>query len=166
MQTERRAALGQRARFFAIAVLVVAADQITKLVIVRNVVQGDHIRVLGSWLVISHIRNSGAAFGTLRGFGGVLAMIALAGVGVFAVVLWRQPRTVVGVAAGLVAGGALGNLVDRIVRGTVVDFIDFRFWPAFNVADAAITIGVILLVIELLGSETEKRRRLAEETGK
>jgi len=149
LQAEGRAALARlrgRAPFFAIAATVVVIDQITKLVIVSTIREGDHVRVFDDWLVISHIRNSGAAFGTLRGFGGVLAMVALAGVVAFAVVVWRRPSTVVGIAAGLVAGGAMGNLTDRIVRGTVVDFVDFRFWPAFNAADAAITIGAILLV--------------------
>ena len=149
MQAEGRTALARlraRARFFAIAGAVVALDQITKLLIVRNIAEGDHVRLIGNFLVLSHIRNSGAAFGTLRGFGGVLAMIALAGVGIFAVVAWRQSSPIVGIAAGLVAGGAMGNLVDRIIRGTVVDFVDFRFWPAFNVADSAITIGAVLLV--------------------
>jgi len=149
VQAEGRAALVRlrgRARFFAIAAAVVAADQLTKLIVVRTIPEGGHVRVLGNFLVISHIRNSGAAFGTLRGFGGVLAMIALVGVGIFAVVAWRQPTTIVGIAAGLVAGGAAGNLVDRIARGTVVDFVDFRFWPAFNVADSAITVGAVLLV--------------------
>jgi len=149
LQAEGRTAVARlrsRARFFAIAAAVVALDQITKLLIVRNVAQGDHVRVIGDFLVISHIRNSGAAFGTLTGFGGVLAMVALAGIGIFAVVAWRQSTPMVGIAAGLVAGGAMGNLLDRIIRGTVVDFIDFRFWPAFNVADSAITIGAVLLV--------------------
>jgi len=149
VQAEGRAALTRlrgRAPFFAIAAAVVAIDQITKLIVVSTVREGDHVRVFDDWLVISHIRNSGAAFGTLRGFGGVLAMVALAGVVAFAVVVWRRPTSVVGIAAGLVAGGAMGNLVDRIVRGTVVDFVAFRFWPAFNAADSAITIGAILLV--------------------
>jgi signal peptidase II len=114
---------------------------------VRAIPEGDHLRVFDDWLVISHIRNSGAAFGTLRGFGGVLALAAIAGVAVFAFVVWRRPSPVVGMAAALVAGGAMGNLLDRIVRGTVVDFVDFRFWPAFNVADSAITVGALLLVL-------------------
>jgi signal peptidase II len=157
MQAEGRAAVTPpsggasgsryRARFFAIAAAVVAADQVTKLLVVRSIPEGDHVRVFDDWLVISHIRNSGAAFGTLRGFGGVLALAAIAGVAVFAFVVWRRPSPVVGMAAALVAGGAMGNLLDRIVRGTVVDFVDFRFWPAFNVADTAITIGALLLVL-------------------
>jgi signal peptidase II len=152
VQAERRTAVTPPSRsvsslrFLAIAAAIVAADQVTKILVARAIPEGDHVRVFDNWLVISHIRNSGAAFGTLTGFGGVLALAALAGIVVFAVVVWRRPSPMVGVAAALVAGGAMGNLVDRIVRGTVVDFVDFRFWPAFNVADSAITIGALLLV--------------------
>jgi signal peptidase II len=149
VQTEGRAAvaLRDRALFFAVAALVVAADQLTKLLVIRSIAEGDHVRVLGDVLVLSHVRNSGAAFGTLRGFGGLLALAAVAGVVIFAVIVWRRPSPILGAAAGLVAGGAMGNLVDRIVRGTVVDFVDFRFWPAFNVADSAITVGALLLIV-------------------
>jgi signal peptidase II len=145
MQAEGRAPVG-RIRFLAIAAGIVAVDQITKLAVVANIAEGDSVRVFDHWLFISHIRNSGAAFGTLRGFGGILALAAIAGVVVFAVVVWRRPTPAVGFAAALVAGGAMGNLLDRIFRGTVVDFVDFRYWPAFNAADSAITIGALLLV--------------------
>ena len=145
MQAQGRAAVA-RARFFLVAATVVAVDQVTKLAVVRTIAEGDHVRLVDNWLLLSHIRNSGAAFGTLPGFGGVLALAAVAGIVIFAVVVWRRPSPLIGVAAALVAGGAMGNLTDRIFRGTVVDFIDFRFWPAFNAADTAITIGAILLV--------------------
>ena len=145
MQTEGRTALA--ARFFAIAAAVLAIDQLTKLAVVSSIAEGDHNRVLGDVLVIGHVRNSGAAFGMLRGFGGLLALAAVVGIVVFVVVVWRQPSTATAVSAALVAGGAAGNLTDRIVRGTVVDFIDFRFWPAFNVADTAITVGAIAIVL-------------------
>jgi len=145
MQAQGRASVG-RARFFLVAAVVVAVDQITKLAVVRTIAEGDRVRLVDGWLALSHVRNSGAAFGTLRGFGGLLALAALAGVVIFAVVVWRRPTPLVGLAAALVAGGATGNLTDRIFRGTVVDFVDFRFWPAFNAADTAITIGAILLV--------------------
>ncbi len=127
--------------------MVVAADQFTKLLVVRSIPEGDSVSLIGDVLALSHVRNSGAAFGTLRGFGGLLALAAVFGIAVFVVVAWRRPAPVVGIAASLVAGGAMGNLLDRIVRGTVVDFVDFRFWPAFNVADSAISIGAVLLIV-------------------
>lgn len=129
-----------------LAAAVVAVDQLTKLLIVASLSEGSSVDVVGDVLRISHIRNTGAAFGVLRGLGGVLALVALVGVVVFAAILLRHPPAWAGVGAALVCGGALGNLSDRIFRGSVVDFVDFRFWPAFNVADSAITIGAVVLV--------------------
>lgn len=131
---------------------VVGLDQLTKSLVASSLAQGESIRVLGDVLRISHIRNSGAAFGLLRGFGGLLALAALAGVVAFAAVVVRRPDPLTGVAASLVAAGATGNLIDRLVRGpfgrgTVVDFVDLRFWPAFNVADSAVVIGALLMIL-------------------
>lgn len=135
-----------------LAVAVVGLDQLTKSLVASSLAQGESVRVLGDVLRITHIRNAGAAFGLLRGFGGLLALAALVGVIIFAAVVVRRPDTPTGIAAALVAAGASGNLLDRLVRGpfgrgTVVDFVDFRFWPAFNVADSAITIGALLIVL-------------------
>jgi signal peptidase II len=140
-----------RLRLAAVAVAIVAADQLTKWLVVRSVREGESISLIDGVLWLSHIRNPGAAFGTLRGWGTVLALAAVIGVVVFASIIIRNPPTIIGVGAALVAGGATGNLIDRVFRawplkGTVVDFIDFRFWPAFNVADTAVTVGAILLV--------------------
>lgn len=138
---------------------MIAADQVTKQMVVRSVGRDESVTVIRGVLYISHFRNSGAAFGTFRGFPGLLAMIALVGVGVLAVVLARRPSPLVGAGAALVAGGATGNLIDRAFRpwpfhGTVVDFIEFRGrWPAFNVADSAITIGVLILLFASLRRE-------------
>ena len=134
------------------AVAVVGLDQLTKAIVVSAMDEGDSIHVLGDVLRLSHIRNSGAAFGLLRGFGGLFALAALVGVIAFVGIVARRPPTLIGVAAALIAAGALGNLLDRIFRGplgrgTVVDFVDFRFWPAFNVADSAISIGALLLIV-------------------
>jgi signal peptidase II len=130
---------------------VVGFDQLTKSLVASSLREGESVRVIGEVLRITHIRNSGAAFGMLRGFGGLLALVALVGVIAFFAVVVQNPPPLTGVAAALVAAGAGGNLIDRLLRGpigrgTVVDFVDFRFWPAFNVADSAITIGAILIV--------------------
>lgn len=140
-----------RVRLAALAVIVVGLDQLTKSIVASSLHEGESARVIGDFLRITHIRNSGAAFGMLRGFGGLLALVALVGVVAFFGVIVQNPPAPTGVAAALVAAGAGGNLVDRLVRGpigrgTVVDFVDFRFWPAFNVADSAITIGAILIL--------------------
>lgn len=135
-----------------IALSVVGLDQLTKSIVASSLSEGESVRVIGDLLRITHIRNSGAAFGMLRGFGGLFALAALVGVVAFAAVLVRRPSTMTGIAAALVAAGALGNLTDRIFRGppgrgTVVDFVHLSFWPAFNVADSAISIGAVLLII-------------------
>jgi signal peptidase II len=132
----------------ALALTVVAIDHLTKFAVVRALAEGESRPIIGDILRLSHIRNSGAAFGTLKGFGGILVLAAMVGVVAFALIIVRNPEPVTAIGAGLVAGGAAGNLIDRILRpGGVVDFVDFRFWPAFNVADTAISIGAILLLL-------------------
>jgi signal peptidase II len=144
-----------RLRLAALTAAVVGLDQLTKALVVGWLAEGESVRLIDDVLRLSHVRNSGAAFGLLRGFGGVLALAALAGAIGFIGVLVRKPPMLMGIAAALVAAGAIGNLIDRLTRGTVVDFVDFRYWPSFNVADSAISIGAILL---LLSSWREKPR--------
>lgn len=165
MQTAGRAkvvaGLRSRPRLFAaaIAFAVIALDQLTKLLIVRSLAVGESRPVIDDFLRLTHIRNQGAAFGMLEGFGGVLALTALVGVIAFAAVIVRRPTTPTAVGAALVAAGAGGNLIDRLIRtGGVVDFVDFRFWATFNVADTAITIGAILLLLTGLGERSRPRQ--------
>jgi signal peptidase II len=130
-----------------VALLVIVADQVTKFAVVAALREGESQPIIGDLLRLTHIRNTGAAFGMLQGLGGVLALAALVGVIAFAAVVVRQPPPMTSLGAALVAAGASGNLLDRLFRdGGVVDFVDFRFWPAFNVADSAITVGAILLL--------------------
>lgn len=134
-----------------VALALTGLDQLTKSLVVSALREGESRRIIDDVLRLSHVRNSGSAFGLIRGFGGLFALAALIGVISFFAIVVRRPARLTGIAASLVAGGALGNLLDRLIRGpigrgTVVDFVDFRFWPAFNVADSAITIGALLLV--------------------
>jgi signal peptidase II len=137
---------GDWARALALIVAVVAADQLTKAVVEAEVERGEHIGlVLGFDLV--NVNNEGIAFGFL-GDGGALVMIVTL-VALALVVAWfllAPARRGVWVAVGLLVGGALGNLIDRITDDGVTDFIDPPLWPAFNVADIAITGGVIVLI--------------------
>ena len=141
-----------RVAYAAVAVVVVAADQATKWLVVRTMREGESFPVLGGALDIHHVRNPGAAFGLFPGATGFLVLAALIGIAVFTFVIVRRPPPLLGVAAAMVAGGALGNLIDRAVRpwpfrGTVVDFIDLGWWPAFNVADIAVSVGAGLILI-------------------
>ena len=153
-------AAGSRAggwlRLAAAVAVVIALDQLTKQVAIASVERGESVNVfLG--LDITNTRNSGVAFGALDGSGaliGVLIAIALlALLGYFAV---HAEQPWLWLPAGLLLGGALGNLADRVREGAVIDFIDPMGWPAFNVADACIVIGVLALlyVVELQPGET------------
>jgi len=145
----------------AVATTVVVLDLISKIIIVATVNPNEPVRILGGLVYISLIRNPGAAFSMATGMTWLLALVAI---GVVVVIIRMAPRlrsTPWAVSLGLVLGGAIGNLIDRIFRapgplqGHVVDFVSVfgpnaEYFPVFNVADSAITIGGISLVITAL----------------
>jgi signal peptidase II len=146
----------------AVAGAVIAIDQVTKSWAARRLARGD---IDLFWTLRLHLaRNRDAAFNLGFGSGGIVAILAL-GVVVVLIVLGRSLDTRAGVVSlGLVLGGALGNLADRAFRegsgflgGAVVDFIDLQWWPVFNVADSAITVGGIILVVGSLMGSTKAR---------
>lgn len=133
-----------------VAASVIALDQLTKWWAAETL-PGSPITVIPDVLHLRYVTNSGAAFGFFSGGGPVLAVLALVViVGILVVVVRKTHGWPESVVLGLVIGGAAGNLVDRLTRGdglldgAVVDFIDFSFFPAFNVADSAITVGAVL----------------------
>jgi len=138
--------------FGVIAAGALALDQGAKALAVAHLDPSIPVPLLGGWLRLTLTRNVGSAFGIIASGAIPLAVSALVCVVILGYVfrggLARAPGR--GVAFGLVVGGALGNLVDRVRTGGVVDFIDLRVWPVFNLADAAITIGVGLLALGLL----------------
>ncbi|MFL5761080.1 MAG: signal peptidase II [Thermomicrobiales bacterium] len=135
---------------FALAAVVAALDQITKSVVTRQLGQtaDDHrVEIAGRFVAFEYVENSGAAFGLLRGQTVVLTMVSIAVV-VVLIASYRRAQHVswqLVVGLGLLLGGAIGNLVDRLRLGYVVDFVAISLWPKFNIADSAITIGVILI---------------------
>jgi signal peptidase II len=133
--------------FVAVALVVFVLDRVTKSLVVAQVPYGTEVSVVGRVVGITNVHNSGAAFGVAPA-GASLFLIASVVVAVGLVVyIVRTPGSVwTDAVLGLVMGGTLGNGYDRIVNGTVTDFINFHFWPVFNVADSAISIGVVLLV--------------------
>jgi signal peptidase II len=130
----------------ALSLIVLALDQAAKAVIEDRIVVGEKVDVLGPLkLTLSH--NEGVAFGLAGGSGAPLVVITLVALGVVVYLFSRSPaRPWMWVATGLLAGGAVGNLTDRIRVGAVTDFIELPHWPAFNLADMAISAGVVLLV--------------------
>jgi signal peptidase II len=143
----------------AVALAAVAADQLTKRIVTSHLAldQGNHI-VGPFW--IHHVQNSGIAFGLFSSR--TAAVIVLTGIAVVWMLVFfarsgaRHP--VLPVALGLVIGGSMSNLLDRVRLGYVTDFLDLRYWPAFNLADSFIVIGVGILLVALLAADREPRR--------
>lgn len=135
---------------------VIILDQLTKAIIAQYLYLHQSIEVVSGFFNITHIRNPGAAFGLFHDSGEVFRTIFLIGVSIVALgaifFVYRRVKANLPacIALSLIAGGAIGNLVDRIRFGEVTDFLDFYIgqyhWPAFNVADSAITIGVFLAI--------------------
>jgi signal peptidase II len=134
------------ARAAAVVAATVAVDQATKAIAVASLDRGEQVNVfLG--LDLTYVRNEGVAFGALSGGGPVLvAVIALALAGLVAYFALHSTTPLLWLPVGLILGGALGNLIDRARVGAVVDFIDPIAWPAFNLADAGIVVGVLGLL--------------------
>jgi len=142
-----------RATSLWVAGAVVVVDQVTKWWAV-HALDPDHPRHVVWTLQLTLAHNSGMAFGRGRGFGPVIGGLALVVIGGAVLSMKGLRGTLAVVAAGLVVGGAVGNVVDRLLRsgggflrGEVVDFLDLQWWPVFNVADMAITVGGVLLVV-------------------
>lgn len=136
---------------------VVVADQAAKAAIEHDLVVGEQVDIIGPLgLTLSH--NKGVAFGLAWGGGALLIAFTLLALGFVAYLFSRNPaRPGMWVAAGLVGGGAIGNLIDRVRFEEVTDFVDLPPWPPFNLADVAITFGVLLLVfLYLREAEAEK----------
>jgi len=132
--------------FFIFAFLVVLIDQITKFFIRTNNID---IKI-AKFLSIQYTTNSGIAFGLLQGYNMILVFFYLI---VLGIILYNYEKVKRFFVPGfLVLGGLVGNLIDRITLGYVIDFISIGLWPSFNIADACIFIGIILLVIKILKS--------------
>lgn len=135
-------------RLWALAVAVFIVDQLAKAAVVTRLPVGQSYALWPPWLYLTHVRNTGVAFGLLRLYPQWVTLFAagvlLAAIG-FRRQLQKQPLKVQ-LALGLGLGGAVGNLTDRLLRGAVVDFIDLRVWPVFNLADVAIVLAAGLLI--------------------
>jgi len=149
--------------FFLIGLFIIVADQFSKTWIRANLLRGHSLFELGFFRIIN-VQNTGAAFGLFKDHLPILTIVSFIGVFVILLCVFLLPRhlpfldTLSGKSAlGLVLGGTVGNLIDRLRFGYVTDFIDFGFWPAFNVADSAVTVGVILFAYSLLSVARAER---------
>lgn len=155
-----------RITFIVVAVLVFALDRVTKLIIEARLALGERVELIGDLLQLRHVRNRGIAFGLFSDAGSlVLAGSIIVGILLFVFLMRVEPGDMVTVLGGaLVAGGALGNLYDRVQYRYVVDFIHLPRFPTFNVADIAITFGVILIVLGQLRDMRREMRESREES--
>jgi signal peptidase II len=131
-----------------VVVGVIALDQITKAIVRGSIDPGERVEIF-SFLHLVNTRNDGIAFGGLGGSWLVVVLVIAALVGITVVFARNATRRWAWLPAGLLLGGALGNVIDRVFEGSVTDFIKFPHWPQFNVADIAVTLGVISLVFVL-----------------
>jgi signal peptidase II len=155
--------------FFGISAAVIVADQLSKAWIVANFPFGEPVEILGAWLRVWYVANTGALFGLFRDQAVLFAALSI---GVIALIVWYHGHAVADsgwlatVALGLLLGGAVGNLIDRVRLGHVVDFVDMGFpggWRFYtwNVADAAITISILLLLVMAVLPSVRREARAA-----
>jgi signal peptidase II len=134
---------------------VLALDQATKALVRHGLALGDEDPVLPAVKLV-HTRNSGVAFGTFAGGGAlVTALVAVALLALLAYFATHATKPLVWLPTGMLLGGALGNVIDRVRDGAVTDFVKLPAWPAFNLADASITVGVLLLLLVVERSDRE-----------
>lgn len=146
----------QNTVFLVTALLVVIADQLSKLWIRSNLAWGESTWDIGFFRLF-HVQNTGAAFGLFQDHSLLLTIIAITGICFILFLAFFMYRRfyilntiLCKLSLGLILGGTIGNLIDRLSSGYVTDFIDFSFWPAFNVADSSVVVGAILLAYCLI----------------
>lgn len=136
--------------YFLVTVsLTIMLDQLSKSLVVHYVKQGDPLTVIPGFFKITYSTNTGAAFGIFSGSSNLIFFIAICVLVLLFVLffkVWSRERRLFSISAGLMIGGAIGNQIDRLARGKVIDFLDFRWWAIFNVADIAIVVGVLLFI--------------------
>jgi signal peptidase II len=157
--------------YYLIALFVILLDQITKWLIVSKMNLGDSIPIIDNILYITSHRNRGAAWGILQGQMWLFYVITI--IVIVAIMYYMQKaakgKWLLGVSLALMLGGAIGNFIDRVVRKEVVDFIHtyiFTYnFPVFNIADSALVVGVVVLMIQMLREERESKEKLHGENG-
>ena len=145
--------------FYLISIVIVIADQVTKWAVIQSLPLNARQPVIGNFLALTHTRNTGGEFSLFPAGNSSFVVVAIIALGalIFAYHRFQRSNLLVSSALGLALGGAIGNLIDRIQYGYVVDFFDVAagkyHWPVFNIADSAITVGILLLAGHFLFSK-------------
>ncbi len=145
--------------YLILFLLVLVADQYTKLAITQDFFLGQSVPVLKGIFNLTYVQNTGGAFGIMRNSTNLFIVISIVVILFIIYFLIKEEKKdiYVQIIFSLVLGGAISNLIDRLRLGFVVDFIDFQVWPVFNIADAAITVGMVLLLIRILFNKEPKK---------
>lgn len=154
-------------RFAAIVLLTLIVDQFAKYMVTSSMYHGESLAVFPPVFYITYVLNPGAAFGMLANqtsFFIVVSLLVIIGVLVGYRYLPRE-RVWTHIALGLVVGGAMGNLIDRVRLGLVIDFLDFKVWPVFNLADTAIVTGAVILVLDVWLADRKESRKVDQGDG-
>lgn len=139
-------------KLLSVSSFVVIADRLTKYILLRNFSEGESFRVVPGLFHITLVLNSGAAFGLFKGRSIFFTALTTLVIVFICFYTWhgRCKDLLTLTALSLILGGAAGNLIDRVAFGYVIDFLDFRIWPVFNIADASITIGAFILAVRMI----------------
>ncbi len=157
----------QRIPYFGLIIILLVIDQVTKAMIARNIFLNSSVDVIPGFFQLVHIRNRGAIFGFFNQSGNqliylILTLASLTALGLVIYYFFKTPgeEKFLRISLSLILAGALGNFIDRIFRGYVIDFLDLSFrgwhWPSFNVADSCISIGALMLIFTLLFKRSPK----------
>lgn len=135
--------------FLVVVFIALAVDQVTKALVVNHLQPGESVEILPQIFYLTYIKNPGGAFGILAYHTEIFVFLAI----VFIIVVLALPfylsasNLALSTCLGLLTGGVIGNLIDRLHTGYVIDFLDFRVWPVFNAADVFILVGALLLIL-------------------
>lgn len=136
-------------RPFLIAIFVVILDQITKAIVITCLKYGESYLIINKIFYLTLVKNAGAAFGTFKNQAAFFILVSIIAI-IFIVFFLSKKKVNLYLPLALILGGAIGNLIDRLRFGYVVDFLDFKVWPVFNVADSCISIGAFLLFLLII----------------
>lgn len=151
-------------RYYVLALIVIITDQISKWFVVKEMEQSESIVVIKNFFSITSHRNKGAAWGILENqmiFFYIITLVVVIGI-IYYMQKYAKENALLAMSLGLLLGGALGNFIDRLFRNEVVDFLDFKIinynYPIFNIADSALFIGVVILIIYVIIDERKNKK--------
>jgi len=139
-------------KVLSVSSLIVIIDRLTKGIVLKNYSEGESVGVIPGFFHLTLVMNTGGAFGLFKGYSVIFTISSVLIIILICVYIWRNrcKDLLILIALGLITGGAAGNLIDRVAFGYVIDFLDFRIWPVFNIADASITVGAFILAMRLM----------------